>query len=83
MIEISRDLKENYRELGLDVPPIVIIYLDDWLLLGATQAEMRKAQAVKVDKLLSDYGIQRQVTKGVWPPGGVQILEHLGGGVNL
>ena len=64
MIEISRDLKENYRELGLDVPPIAIVYLDDWLLLGATQAEVRKAQAV-VDKLLSDYGIQRQVTKGV------------------
>ena len=35
MIEISRDLKENYRELGVDVPPIVIVYLDDWLLLGA------------------------------------------------
>ena len=82
MIEISRDLKENYRELGLDVPPIVIVYLDDWLLLGANQVEMRKAQAV-VDKLLAAYGIQRQVTKGVWPPGGVQILEHLGVGVNL
>ena len=43
---------------------------------------MRKAQAV-VEKLLYDYGIQRQVTKGVWPPGGVQILKHLGVGVNL
>ena len=64
MIEISRDLKENYREFGLDVPPIVIVYLDDWLLLAATQAEMRRAQAV-VDKLLAAYGIQRQVTKGV------------------
>ena len=70
MIEISRDLKENYREFELVVPPIVIVYLDDWLLLAATQAEMRRAQAV-VDKLLAAYGIQRQVTKGVWPPGGV------------